>query len=205
MPSLTDVSKLLRAGLLEGVSVMRAGERGPFGDEVARACTQLGASVSEWIPDAPPSGPDTLCYDGAGTFERAAGEREALDACVELAWDATREIVAAPLLEQQGGGDGGSSARDRARGAYPSRIVYIAPPAGSGGFADAARAGLENLARTLSIEWARYGVSTVAIAPGASVSATDVAALVAYLASPAGGYFSGCLLDLTGPPVSLPA
>jgi hypothetical protein len=27
-----------------------------------------------------------------------------------------------------------------------------------------------------------------------------VAALTAYLASPAGDYFSGCLLDLRGPP-----
>ena len=65
-------------------------------------------------------------------------------------------------------------------------------------YADAARAGLENLARTLSIEWARYGITTVAIAPGEKTAASEVAALIAYLASPAGAYFSGCLLDLRG-------
>ncbi len=62
------------------------------------------------------------------------------------------------------------------------------------------RAGLENLARTLSIEWSRYHVTTVAVAPGAGTPAGEVAALTAYLASPAGAYFSGCLLDLRGPP-----
>jgi NAD(P)-dependent dehydrogenase (short-subunit alcohol dehydrogenase family) len=84
-------------------------------------------------------------------------------------------------------------------------VLYIAPPAGHGQsdgaalHAAAARAGLENLARTLSIEWARHGVTPVAIAPGPDSSAGEVAALVAYLASPAGSYFSGCLLDLRGP------
>ena len=63
--------------------------------------------------------------------------------------------------------------------------------------ADAACAGLENLARTLSIEWARHGITPVTIAPGASAMG-EAAALVAYLASPAGAYFSGCLLDLPG-------
>ena len=62
--------------------------------------------------------------------------------------------------------------------------------------------GLENLARTLSIEWARFAVSTVAIAPGPDTSAAEMGALVAYLCSAAAGYFSGCVLDLTGPAVS---
>jgi NAD(P)-dependent dehydrogenase (short-subunit alcohol dehydrogenase family) len=79
------------------------------------------------------------------------------------------------------------------------RLVYLAPPSSvAAEHADAARAGLENLARTLSIEWARHGVTAVAIAPG-EASAAEIAALSAYLASPAGAYFSGCLLDLRGP------
>ena len=78
------------------------------------------------------------------------------------------------------------------------RIVYIAPRSDAGEHADAACAGLENLARTLSIEWARHGITAVAIAPGLA-SAAEIAALTAYLASPAGAYFSGCLLDLRGP------
>ena len=39
----------------------------------------------------------------------------------------------------------------------------------------------------------------VAIAPGEGTPAGEVAALCAYLASPAGAYFSGCLLDLRAP------
>ena len=54
-------------------------------------------------------------------------------------------------------------------------------------------------ARTLSIEWARYGITVVAVAPGAETTREEVAALCAWLASPAGAYFSGCLLDLAGP------
>jgi hypothetical protein len=38
----------------------------------------------------------------------------------------------------------------------------------------------------------------VTIAPGTETGAGEVAALSAYLASPAGAYFSGCLLDLRG-------
>ena len=60
--------------------------------------------------------------------------------------------------------------------------------------ARAARAGLENLARTLSIEWSRHAITTVAIAPAPDTDAGELAALCAYLASPAGAYFSGCLL-----------
>ena len=83
------------------------------------------------------------------------------------------------------------------------RIVYLAPAPGAdrsevGQQADAARAGLENLARTLSIEWARHEITLVTIAPGDTTAAGEVAALTAYLASPAGAYFSGCLLDLRG-------
>lgn len=55
------------------------------------------------------------------------------------------------------------------------------------------RAALENLARTLSVEWARYGIRPTAILPG---SDGDVAELVAFLASPAGDYYSGCAFTL---------
>ena len=62
------------------------------------------------------------------------------------------------------------------------------------GDAEAARAALENLARTLSIEWARYGIRTTALTPGAEWSDDDVGDLVAYLVSPGGDYFSGARL-----------
>jgi hypothetical protein len=81
------------------------------------------------------------------------------------------------------------------------RIVYLAPSAADGEFSDAAGAALENLIRTLSVEWARHDVTAVTIVPGAQSTANEVAGLVAYLASPAGAYFSGCRLDLGGAPL----
>jgi NAD(P)-dependent dehydrogenase (short-subunit alcohol dehydrogenase family) len=102
---------------------------------------------------------------------------------VDAAWNATRAVVNGAFLPAAAGG----------------RIVYLAPAPNGGEHAPAAGAGLENLARTLSIEWARHGITTVTIAPGVQTPAGEVAALTAYLASPAGAYFSGCLLDLRGP------
>lgn len=74
-------------------------------------------------------------------------------------------------------------------------IVLIAPPPGAA-HAEAARAGLENMARTLSIEWARRAIRPVAITPGTTTSPAEIAELVAFLASPAGAYYSGCRFDL---------
>ena len=210
----TFASRLLRAGLLEGVSVLiggappvprrvgaQAGAKESVAHAVRAACAELGASLLEWDPALAPARPDAVVFDGPGAFacalegtprapERAgdpegagAGEREALDRCMELAWELTRAVAdSAPLSA-----------------GWAGRIIYIAPPAAAGVHAVAARAGLENLSRTLSIEWARHGVTTAAIAPGEETAVEEIGALVAYLASPAGAYFSGCLLDLTGP------
>ncbi|HTA35753.1 MAG TPA: hypothetical protein VK761_03470 [Solirubrobacteraceae bacterium] len=221
MPELLDAAKLLRAGVLDGLGVLVAdagdGE-GPsvsptFASLIASACVALGASVERWsVADATgaeqpvPDGVDRLVVDGAALFD--AGERLAraqadtandasggsssaaragLRACLDGAWAASHAVANAAFIELQ----------------RPGRIVYVAPPSpavagAEAGLADAARAGLENLARTLSIEWARYEITTATIAPGASTSGAEVAALCAYLCSPAGAYFSGCLLDLRG-------
>jgi NAD(P)-dependent dehydrogenase (short-subunit alcohol dehydrogenase family) len=93
-------------------------------------------------------------------------------AVLDEAWDAIRGALGDDLL-----------------------IVLVAPPPGDV-HAEAARAGLENMARTLSIEWARRGIRPVAIAPGAATSPAQIAELVAFLASPAGAYYSGCRFDL---------
>lgn len=110
------------------------------------------------------------------------GARGALRGCLEQSWNVTRAVVNLAFLPSGRGG----------------RIVYLAPAGDGGEHAEAARAGLENLARTLSVEWARHVITAVTIAPGAATTAGELAALSAYLASPAGAYFSGCLLDLTG-------
>jgi NAD(P)-dependent dehydrogenase (short-subunit alcohol dehydrogenase family) len=140
----------------------------------------------------------TAAHRAVGAAERGAlseasaggdaAERDALAACLGASWEITRATVGRAFLAREHGG----------------RIVYLAPAADAGEHAEAARAGLENLARTLSIEWARRRITAVAIAPAASTRAGEVAALVAYLASPAGAYFSGCLLDLRGPQPDMP-
>jgi len=122
--------------------------------------------------------------EGAGQGQGTANGRgrAALLGCLEASWNLTRAVVNRAFLARERGG----------------RIVYIAPAADAGEHADAARAGLENLARTLSIEWARHAITTVAIAPGPATTAAELGSLTAYIASPAGAYFSGCQLDLRG-------
>jgi hypothetical protein len=113
------------------------------------------------------SGADVLVHQ-AETPADADGVRHALDE----AWDAIRAHMLPP--------DEGM-------------IILVAPPPGDA-HREAARAGLENLARTLSIEWARHRIRPVAILPGTDREAT--AELVAFLASAAGAYYSGCAFTL---------
>jgi NAD(P)-dependent dehydrogenase (short-subunit alcohol dehydrogenase family) len=225
--STLDASQLLRQGLLRGVSILLAGAPASaagdggavsFAPAIRDACAKLGARVTECalfdtagatldesaldeVADrtlAQMGGLDLLVVDGASLFTRArkrnggSGEvlvggegaaRDALVSCLDASWNVTRAVANRAFLPDDRGG----------------RIVYLALPPDAGEHADAARAGLENLARTLSIEWARHAITTVAIAPGVATVPSEVAALTAYLASPAGAYFSGCLLDLRGP------
>jgi NAD(P)-dependent dehydrogenase (short-subunit alcohol dehydrogenase family) len=195
---------------------------------VASACAALGAGVSEYAPlsdaagvlEVPTSGAatlddaegaadvalgavladrgsvDVLVIDGAGLFAAARARepgspeaaRIALRVCLESVWNLTRAVANLAFLPRADGG----------------RVIYLAPSHGAGEHVEAARAGLENLARTLSIEWARYAITAVTIAPGASTGASEVAAITAYLASPAGAYFSGALIDLRGPAAQRP-
>jgi citronellol/citronellal dehydrogenase len=104
--------------------------------------------------------------------------------------------------------------------------VTISPHQGMPGMvhSGAARAAVENMMRTLSIEWARFNVKLCAVAAGQfdtevlrtkypkqvseNVARTiplgrlgtpeEMAWLIAYLASPAGDFFSGAVLTLDG-------
>lgn len=104
--------------------------------------------------------------------------------------------------------------------------VTISPHHGMPGMAHsgAARAGVENLTRTLSVEWARHGVKLVAIAAGQFGTETlrtkypqqivdqvadtiplgrmgtesEFAWMVAFLASPAGDFHSGSVITIDG-------
>jgi NAD(P)-dependent dehydrogenase (short-subunit alcohol dehydrogenase family) len=200
-----DAGELLRHDLLVGRSIVLAGPPAPvagaLGPAVAAACTALGARVSRLVPDpvdedatasavadcvSSMPGPGVLVSDGAGLLAHGLAEDgddiTALRACVDAVWNATRAVATAAFLPPGGGG----------------RIISLAPTRHGGPPAEAARAALENMSRTLSIEWARHGVTAVSIAPGAHDAERDVAALVAFLASPAGDYYSGCQLDLRG-------
>jgi NAD(P)-dependent dehydrogenase (short-subunit alcohol dehydrogenase family) len=117
------------------------------------------------------SPPDVFVWDGAAAFAASSGV-EAVHAALDGAWDVIEPLEKRPML-----------------------IVLLAPPPGDA-HAEAARAGLENLARTLSIEWARLGIRPVAIHPGTATPTGEVAELAAFLASPAGAYYSGCRFDL---------
>jgi NAD(P)-dependent dehydrogenase (short-subunit alcohol dehydrogenase family) len=211
----TCAAELLRPDLLCETSILVVTMPSPagatpgesFGQGVHDACEQLGShahihALDSAVEDGPamgrvigaivhPAAPgiggpenvatadgiDMLVVDGAALF--ASG---GLGACLAGAWEATRTVINGVLLPAARGG----------------RIVYLAPAPGAGEQAEAARAGLENLARTLSVEWARHAITVVTIALGDTTAPGEVAALTAYLASSAGAYFSGCLLDLRG-------
>jgi NAD(P)-dependent dehydrogenase (short-subunit alcohol dehydrogenase family) len=169
--------------------------------------TELAANDAVDAALADSGSVDLLVVDAAGMFAHVAAAaasggtpgdaREALLACLEASWNITRAVASRAFLPGRGDGNGGAWEAEAVHGARGGRIVYLAPPNDSGEQADAALAGLENLARTLSIEWARHGITTVAVASGAAM-ANEVAALIAYLASVAGAYYSGCLLDIRG-------
>jgi hypothetical protein len=160
--------------------VALAGE-GELGAAAAAACGELGAdpvrlpaAEEAAVAAALPDPLEVLIVDAAARFE-AGGLREALDG----AWVAVRAAGTARMIAAGSG-----------------KVVLLAPRPGAGAHAGAARDGLENLARTLSIEWARHGIAIAAIHPGPDTAAADVGALTAFLASPAGDYYSGCRFSL---------
>jgi len=190
---------IFRRGLLEGQAVAIV-SGGNVAKAAAAACEALGAAVDrhdgEPLDDAAAAafaagvverhgGLDTLVLDAASAFAAAApgaDGADALRAAADPAWAAARAAAAAAMIDTEAGG----------------KVVVIAPPPGAGARASATRAALENLVRTLSIEWSRYAIRTTAILPGDATSPEEIGAVVAFLASPAGDYYSGCVLDLGG-------
>lgn len=160
---------------------------------------------------------DVLVNNAGGQFAAPAehiglkGWRAVHRLAVDAVWSLTREVAV--------------------RGMIPNRsgvIFFLAfsPRRGipSMVHATSARAAVENLAAGLSLEWGRYGIRTVCVAPGtvrteglvANYPAADrerwaravplgrlgepgeVSGLIAFLASPAGGYVTGTTVVVDG-------
>lgn len=198
------LADLLRADLLAGQVVAVAGT-GPRG-AVATRCAALGAATPALdVPlldeqavtraAAALGRVDTLACDAAGPFVAGGGGLDGLRAGLDGAWNVTRAVANA-AWRPAAGGSGGATASSRP--AAGGKLVLLAPPPAAGVHARALAAALENLSRTLSVEWARYGIRTSAVLPGDGASDDELATLVAYLASPAGDYFSGCALTVCG-------
>ena len=168
---------LLRDGLLDGLTILAA-PRSPLTDR-ARA---LGAHVEpleadlldEEATQAAATSAPILVVDAAVLF--GAGGSEQLRVALDSTWSAVHAHFAA----------------DR-----HGKVILVAPRPGQGQHATSLRAGLENLARTLSIEWSRYGIRTTALLPGPDTTDAELAELIAFVASPAGEYYSGCAFALT--------
>jgi hypothetical protein len=156
---------------------------------IAEALAALGARVERLDPGLDDGGAEewvlgrgalhALIYDARGAFANGGGPGALRDA-LDQAWIAVRAVATGALIPA---GDGG-------------KLLLVGPSPAAGVHADAARAGLENLARTLSVEWARYRITAVAIAPGPGTGDEQLAELLAYLVSPAGDYFTGCRIEL---------
>jgi citronellol/citronellal dehydrogenase len=161
---------------------------------------------------------DLLVNNAGGQFLSPAeditpkGFRTVIRLNVEGTWLMTHAVATRAMMPEARGG----------------KIVNVtlSPHHGLPGMAhsSAARAAVENLTRVLSIEWARFGIRLTAVAPGPMATETmrtkypkevvegaagtvplgrlgteeEFAWLIAYLASPAGDYFSGAVLTIDG-------
>ena len=158
---------------------------------------------------------DVLVNNAGGQFVSPAesvspkGFRAVTRLNLDATWYMTTQVAARSMIPQGGG-----------------TIVSItmSPHRGTPGMAhsSAARAAVESLTRTLAAEWGQYGISIVAVAPGfvhteaiakygvdtaamASIvplrrmqTADEVAAMITFLASPAGRYVTGTTVTADG-------
>jgi citronellol/citronellal dehydrogenase len=160
---------------------------------------------------------DLLVNNAGGQFLSPAeaitpkGFRTVIDLNVQGTWQMTHAAATKAFIPQKGG---------------KVISVTVSPHMGFPGMVHtgAARAAVENMMRTLSVEWSRFGIRLVAVAigqfdtetlrtkyPKAIVdnvantvplgrlgTADERAWLSAYLASPAGDFFSGCVITVDG-------
>jgi NAD(P)-dependent dehydrogenase (short-subunit alcohol dehydrogenase family) len=176
-----------RDQLLSGRRVALAGGCGvAIGDQLRRlgawvdgiddAAVLAQDAAGAWIQERAPL--HALVFDAGASF--GAGGQAGLRDTMELAWLATRAVAAGALIPAHEGG----------------KLLLIAPRRSASVHAEAARAAIENLARTLSVEWARFSISAVAVWPGDQTTDPEIAELACFLLSPGADYITGCRLDL---------
>jgi citronellol/citronellal dehydrogenase len=159
---------------------------------------------------------DVLVNNAGGQFTAPAEEislngwRAVHRLAVDAAWDVTRAVATRSMIPNKGG-----------------VVVFVgfSPRRGIPGFAHAAatRAAVENLAQSLAGEWSRFGIRSVCVAPGTilteglegygaeqiaawkkSIPAgrlgtpEEVAAVIAFLVSPAASYVTGTTVVVDG-------
>ena len=180
-----------------------------------RETDQVDAALDRVLSDEGFGGLDILVNNAGGQFLAPAekvspkGFRAVTRLNLDSVWYLTTRVADRAFIPQQ-------------HGVVVS--VTMTPHRGVPGMAhsSAARAGVESLMRTLAVEWGRYGVRCVAVAPGvvhteawegyglapADVAAVvplgrlqtadEVAATIAFVASPAGAYLTGTTLTADG-------
>jgi NAD(P)-dependent dehydrogenase (short-subunit alcohol dehydrogenase family) len=160
---------------------------------------------------------DVLVNNAGGQFLAPAesitpkGFRTVIELNVQGTWLMTHAAATKAFIPQGGG---------------KVLSVTLSPHHGMPGMvhSGAARAAVENMMRTLAIEWARFGIKTCALAAGQFATETlmtkypravidnlersipigragraeEMAWLVAYLASPAGDFYSGTTITIDG-------
>jgi NAD(P)-dependent dehydrogenase (short-subunit alcohol dehydrogenase family) len=160
---------------------------------------------------------DVLVNNAGGQFLSPAeaitpkGFRTVIELNVQGTWLMTHAAATKAFIPQGGG---------------KVLSVTLSPHHGMPGMvhSGAARAAVENMMRTLAIEWARFGIKTCSLAAGQFATETlltkypqvvvdnlersipigragrseELAWLVAYLASPAGDFFSGTTITIDG-------
>ena len=160
---------------------------------------------------------DTLVNNAGGQFTAPAEEittkgwRAVHRVSVDAAWAVTREVTVRAMIPQRSG------------------VIFFtafSPRRGIASMvhASSARAALENLAAGLSLEWSRFGIRTICVAPGTIATEgmkqnysegdrtqwqaavplrrfgtpEEVSEVIAFLASPAGSYVTGTTIVIDG-------
>src|SRR2546430_14022736 len=123
MPQL-EAGALLRAGLLEGVSiVVAATARAPVAEAVEESCAGLGAAVRPWRVDAEDwqeegeaagaraapataGDADLLAVDAASVFAPAGAGGDGPRLCLEVSWGGTKAGAGRAVLAGEAGSEG---------------------------------------------------------------------------------------------------